>query len=59
MPMVSRETTNVVLRPIRSPKCPNTKEPSGRAMNAMANVSRLASSATVWLEESPKKTFGK
>ena len=59
MPMVSRETTSVVLRPIRSPKWPNTNEPSGRAMNAMAKVSRLASSATVGLAVSPKNTFGK
>ncbi len=57
--MVSSETTSVVLRPMRSPKWPKIREPNGRAMNAMANVSKLASSATVGLVVSPKNTFGK
>ena len=38
MPMVSSAATSVALRPTRSPKCPNTAEPSGRAKNASANV---------------------
>ena len=36
--MVSSAATSVALRPIRSPKCPNTIEPIGRAKNARAKV---------------------
>ena len=38
MPMVSSAVTSVALRPMRSPKWPNSAEPIGRAMNASANV---------------------
>jgi hypothetical protein len=47
MPMVSRAATSVVLRPIRSPKWPNTTAPSGRAKNAIEKVAKEASSAVV------------
>ena len=36
--MVSKAATSVALRPIRSPKCPNSAAPIGRAIKAMANV---------------------
>ena len=36
--MVSNAATSVALRPMRSPKCPNTAEPTGRAKNASAKV---------------------
>ena len=58
-PMVISETTSVVLRPMRSPKWPKIRDPSGRAMNAMAKVSRLISSATVGLSFAEKKMRGK
>ena len=38
MPIVSSAATSVVLRPMRSPKCPKSADPIGRAKNAMANV---------------------
>src|SRR5258706_7063297 len=44
-PIVSSAATSVVLRPTRSPKWPNSAEPIGRAMKAMANVARDASVA--------------
>ena len=37
-PMVSNEATKVFLRPILSPKWPNSAEPMGRAKNASASV---------------------
>ena len=58
-PIVIRETTSVFLRPRRSPKWPKISEPTGRAMNATANVTRLSSSATVGLVVSEKNTVGK
>lgn len=42
-PMSSSETTSMDVRPIRSPQWPNTTEPSGRDMNATANVEKAAS----------------
>lgn len=57
--MVIRLTTSVVLRPMRSPKWPKISEPSGRAMKAMAKVSKLISSATVGLSFAEKKMCGK
>ncbi len=43
--MVSSAATSVTLRPTRSPKCPNSAEPIGRARNAIANVAIEASVA--------------
>ncbi len=36
------------LRPIRSPQWPNTAEPSGREMNATANVENAARLPATW-----------
>ena len=38
IPIVSSEATSVVLRPIRSPKWPNSTEPTGRATKATPNT---------------------
>src|ERR1700704_5823432 len=38
IPMVISAVTSVVLRPTRSPKCPNIAAPMGRATKASANV---------------------
>jgi len=38
MPIVSSAATSVALRPTRSPKCPNSADPTGRAKNASAKV---------------------
>ncbi len=43
--MVSNAATRVALRPMRSPKWPNTAEPTGRAMNATAKVASDCNSA--------------
>jgi hypothetical protein len=40
VPMVSSAVTSVALRPMRSPKCPNSADPMGRAKNARANVAK-------------------
>jgi hypothetical protein len=48
--MVSRAATSVALRPMRSPKWPNTAEPTGRAKKAMAKV---ASDCSVAAAASP------
>jgi hypothetical protein len=55
--MVSSAATKVALRPMRSPKCPNTAEPTGRAKNASAKV---ASDCRVAVAGSPagKNSFG-
>ena len=45
--MVSKAATRVALRPTRSPKWPNTAEPTGRAKNASANVASDSSVAEV------------
>ena len=47
-PMVSSEATSVFLRPILSPKCPNSAEPIGRAKNANAKVESDSKMATLW-----------
>ena len=47
MPIVRSEATRVPLRPMRSPKCPNTIDPIGRAMNAVPNAANDASSDVV------------
>ncbi len=41
-PMANSASTSVRLRPMRSPKCPNSAAPMGRARNAMAKVARDA-----------------
>ena len=41
-PMSSSETMSTDLRPMRSPKCPNSMEPMGRARKATANVENAA-----------------
>jgi hypothetical protein len=56
-PIVNSAATSVVLRPMRSPKCPNSAEPIGRARNAIANVASEASGRR-WVrgrEEQPRK----
>jgi hypothetical protein len=45
-PMVRSEATRVPLRPMRSPKCPKTIEPTGRAMKATPKTAKEASLAT-------------
>ena len=37
-PIVNSAATSVALRPTRSPKCPNSAEPMGRAKKASAKV---------------------
>src|SRR4051812_43472633 len=44
-PISSSEATSTDLRPTRSPKCPNTTDPNGRAANATAYVENEASVA--------------
>lgn len=51
IPIVSNAATSVALRPMRSPKCPNTAEPTGRAKNASANVANDCSVAEVASDE--------
>ena len=46
MPVVSCAAMTVVLRPMRSPKCPNTTAPRGRAKKARAKVANDCSLAT-------------
>ncbi len=38
MPMTRSETISMALRPMRSPKCPKTIPPRGRAAKPTANV---------------------
>ncbi len=38
--MVSKAASNVALRPIRSPKCPKSAAPIGRAIKAIAKVAK-------------------
>ena len=52
--MTSIEATSVDLRPIRSPKWPNSIEPTGLARNAMPKV-RNALSACACVEDFGKK----
>ena len=44
--MVSKEATSVFLRPILSPKWPNSAEPNGRAKKASASVESDSKIAT-------------
>jgi len=44
-PIVPSASTSVVLRPILSPKCPNSADPTGRARNAIPNVASDANTA--------------
>ena len=53
-PIVSSAATSVVLRPIRSPKCPKSAEPIGRARNAIPNVASEFSVAVVGSEVGKK-----
>jgi hypothetical protein len=53
--MVKSAATSVVFRPTRSPKWPNMAEPTGRAMNASANVAKELSVAVVGSEFGKKR----
>ncbi len=44
--MISSEATSVALRPTRSPKCPNSAAPTGRATKAIAKVAKALSCCT-------------
>ena len=57
IPMTSRVIISVRFLPMRSPKCPNTMDPTGRATNAVAKVPSEATAATVGLR-SGKNTVG-
>ena len=48
-PMVTMVTRKVYLRPMRSPRWPNTRAPSGRTPKPAPKVARLASSWAVSL----------
>ncbi len=56
--MVSSARTSVFLRPMRSPKCPKSAEPTGRARNAMPKVASEASVDEAG-SEAGKKSLGK
>ena len=47
--MMIRVSIKVYLRPIRSPKRPNTKAPKGRTTKPAAKVARVESNAAVGL----------
>ena len=55
---MSSAATNVVLRPMRSPKWPKSAEPMGRARNAIANVASEASVAEAG-SDAGKNNLGK
>jgi hypothetical protein len=57
-PIVSSAATSVALRPTRSPKCPKSADPIGRARNAMAKVASEASVAVAG-SDAGKKSCGK
>jgi hypothetical protein len=57
-PIVNSAATSVVLRPTRSPKCPKSAEPIGRAKNAMEKVASDESVADAG-SEAGKKSRGK
>ena len=57
-PISSSVEISVRLRPIRSPKWPNTTAPTGRAKNATANVANEATVPAV-APSAGKNTFGK
>ena len=48
--MVSRAITSVFLRPILSPKWPNSREPNGRARKETAKVTNDISVASAGLD---------
>ena len=56
-PMRRRVITSIDLRPIRSPKCPKTTPPIGRATKATPNVANDASVAASGFN-SGKNSFG-
>ena len=56
-PMVSSAATSVVLRPTRSPKCPKSADPTGRARKAMAKVA-IEASVPVAGSDDGKKSAG-
>ena len=56
-PMITSVNSSAFLRPMRSPKWPNTAAPSGRDRNAAANVPREAIVAISGLR-CGKKTTG-
>lgn len=58
MPIVSSEATRVPLRPRRSPRCPKTIAPIGRATIAAPNTAKDESRAVV-ASLLGKKSFGK
>ena len=58
IPIVSRDATSVALRPKRSPKCPKTTAPIGRAIIAAPKTANDARSAVVSLPVG-KKRMGK
>ncbi len=58
MPMVRSETTSVFLRPSRSPRCPKTTAPIGRATIAAPKTAKDDSSAVVG-SLLGKKSWGK
>jgi len=58
MPMVDSAITRVVFRPMRSPKWPNSAEPTGRARKAMPKVASEASLAETG-SEAGKNSIGK
>ena len=45
-PIITSVITSAVLRPTRSPRCPNTMPPSGRAAKPAQNVTNASSVAT-------------
>ena len=47
IPIVRRAATSVALRPIRSPRWPNSAAPIGRAINAIAKVAKDWSTAAL------------
>ena len=57
-PIVNKAATRVAFRPMRSPKCPNSADPIGRAKNAIANVASEAKIEDAG-SDAGKKSFGK
>jgi hypothetical protein len=58
-PMISRDSTSIDLRPTRSPKCPKTMPPSGRAAKPTAyvlNARRVPTSGSASGKKSLSKT---
>ena len=57
IPIVASATTRVVFLPIRSPKCPKSADPIGRARNAIPNVASEARVAVAGADLG-KNSFG-